>query len=357
MIPKIAIIGVGTYGEFHLRAFSEIEREGRAKLVGAADINADLLAKRHAEYGVATFLDYREMIAATDPHAVAIVTPDFLHREIALFCLRAGRHVLAEKPLDVTVEGCREMIAAAEENGRLLQVDFHKRWDPYHRELRQMVARGSLGEVLYGYAHIENRVEVPRDWFPGWAPRSSPVWFLGVHVYDLIRFIAQSDGLWVSATGSKKKLAGLGVDTYDAIQAKLLLKSGASFTIDTAWVLPDAHEAPVNQGIRVVGTEGMLELDTQDRGARGCFGRPALMQTLNLGFLQETRDRQGRPRYSGYGIEAIRDFVGNVSHLLAGGSLQDLAGNYPSGYDGLEATKIAVAVHASVSAGGAVVPV
>jgi predicted dehydrogenase len=342
----------------HLRAFSQMQREGRAELVGVADIDSEVLARRGAQYGVATFPDYREMVARTNPHGIAIVTPDFLHREIAVRCLRAGKHVLVEKPLDVTVAGCREVIAAAEENRRLLQVDFHKRWDPYHRELRESVARGSLGEVEYGYAYMEDRIEVPRDWFPEWAAQSSPAWFLGVHMYDLIRWITRSDALWVSATGMKKKLADLGIDTYDSIQAKIVLKTGASFTVDTSWILPEVHEAIVNQGIRVVGSEGMLEVDTQDRGARGCYAAPpgsARMQTPNLGFFQENRERKGLPRFSGYGIESIQDFALNVAHLVDGGSLKDLAGAYAGGKDGLEATKIAVAVHESASAAGAVV--
>jgi predicted dehydrogenase len=365
MIARIAVIGAGTFGEMHLRAFTQMEREGRARLVGVADIDAELVATRRSQYGVATFLDYREMIEKTNPDGVAIATPDFLHREMAVYCLNAGKHVLVEKPLDVTVEGCLEMITAAEANGRLLQVDFHKRYDPYNRELRDMIARGVLGEIHYGYVHMEDRIEVPRDWFPEWAARSSPVWFLGVHMYDLIRWITGSDGKFVCATGIKRKLLSLGVNTYDSVQAKLLLSSGASFVVDTSWILPDGHEAVVNQGLRVVGSEGMMEIDTQDRGARGCLTEPTDgraqkgpgMQTLNVGFFKEGKDQKGRAQYSGYGIDSIQDFALNVNYLLEGGSLTDLEGTYASGHDGLEATKIAVAAHKSVAAGGAVIPV
>jgi len=120
----------------------------------------------------------------------------------------------------------------------------------------------------------------------------------------------------------------------------------------------------VNQGIRVVGSEGMLEIDTQDRGARGCFsvvgagrgriGSPG-MQTFNPGFFMESRDAQGRTRYGGYGIESIQNFAENVKHLLAGGSAEDFRGTYADAQDGLEVTRIAVAVHRSAEAGGALV--
>jgi predicted dehydrogenase len=355
MIPRIAVIGAGKFGEMHLRAFSQMRREGRVELLGVADIDAELLARRGDEYGIPTFSDYREMIARTAPHGVSVATPDFLHREIALHCLCAGLHVLVEKPLDVTAVGCRDMMAAAERAGRLLQVDFHKRNDPYHRELKEAVARGDLGEVQYGYAHIEDRIEVPSEWLVEWAAQSSPAWFLGVHMYDLIRWIVGCEAAWVCATGIRRKLAGMGIDTYDSLQAKIVFENGAGFAVDTSWVLPDAHEAVVNQGVRVVGSEGFLEVDTQDRGARGCFGRPAAMRTPNLGFFHETAGADGRPRYGGYGIESIQDFAVNVTHLLDGGSLAAVSRTCPTGRDGLEATRIAVAVHESAHNGGAIV--
>lgn len=363
MPVRIAVVGAGAFGEMHLRAFSQMQREGRAELAGVADLNQELLAHRCEKYGVKGFTDYRKMIDETQPDGVSIVTPDHLHREIALACLTAGKHVLVEKPLDVTVEGCREMIAAADARGLLLQVDFHKRYDPYHRELHDMAVRGCFGEILYGYAYMEDRIEVPRDWLRKWAEQTSPAWFLGVHMFDLIRWVTGSDGFSVSATGLKKKLVSLGVDTYDAIQIKLVLASGASFSIDVSWVLPEGHEGVVNQGIRVVGTDGMMEVDTQDRGARCCLraptdGRPqegSGMQTPNLGFFRETRDSYGRPRYSGYGIESIQNFAENVSHLLRGGSMEAIRGMYAGGRDGLEASRIAVAVQQSLEAGGEVI--
>ncbi|MEW6358759.1 MAG: Gfo/Idh/MocA family oxidoreductase [Planctomycetota bacterium] len=350
MVPRIGVIGGGKFGEMHLRAFTQLQRDGKAKLVGLVDLNKDLLAKRKEEYGVKGFSDYMEMIEKAKPHAVTVVTPDHLHRKITVDCLKAGRHVLVEKPLDVTVEGCREMIAAADKKGLILQVDFHKRYDPYHQELEKLVAQGKLGEIEYGYAHMEDRIEVPRDWFPQWAPKSSPGWFLGVHMYDLIRWVIKSNGAKVTASGIKKKLKGIGVDTYDSIQAKILFESGASFTVDSSWIMPDGFEAIVNQGIRVVGTEGMMEVDSQNRGAESCFADGG-MQTHNLGFFKERKTKAGEPFFSGYGIESIQDFAFNVAHVLNGGKLRDIKGTFADGTDGLEVTKIAVAVHKSIETG------
>ena len=347
---RIAIIGGGKFGEMHLRAFTQLERDGQAKLVALCDLNEELLAQRRKEYGVKGYASYEEMLAKEDLDGVTVVTPDHLHRRLVVACLKAGKHVLVEKPLDVTVEGCDEMIAAADKAERILQVDFHKRFDPYHRQMAAQVAAGAIGQPLYGYAWMEDRIEVPRDWLRQWAGKSSPFWFLGVHMVDLIRFCTRAKGLSVFATGQKRKLASLGLDAFDCVNARVVFDDGSTFAVDTSWVLPDRFEAVVNQGIRIVGTEGIIEVDSQNRGAEACTAAEG-QQTWNLGFFLEERDKDGSPRWSGYGIDSIADFAHNINFLLRGGSLEQLAGKYVDGREARETTKIAVAAHQSLAAG------
>jgi predicted dehydrogenase len=349
---RIGVIGVGTFGINHLRCFRQLGYGGVAELVAAADINEKLLAERQAEFGMKAYADYREMLEKEKLDGVTVVTPDPLHRDIVIACAEAGKHILCEKPLDVTVVGCQEMIDACAQNKVLLQVDFHKRFDEYHLEMRRKIANDDIGRIQYGYSHMEDRIEVPRDWFPGWARNSSPAWFLGIHFYDLARFLMEANGKRVWATGCKGKLQSLGVDTWDSIQAKVEFTNGACVAFDTSWILPDGFEAIVNQGIRLVGEQGLIECDSQDRGTVSCT-ESAGMATHNMSFLRPRVDKQGREVWDGYGIVSIADFAENVNVLLAGGKLADLA-PYPSGTDGLEATRIAAGVHKSLEVGGIV---
>jgi len=349
-VIKIGIVGVGTFGVNHLRAFAQTAREGVAQAVAAADLNEQRLKEMAQQFGVGAYPSHRAMLEREELDAITVVTPDFAHREITLDALAAGKHVLVEKPLDVTAEGCREMVEAARGANLLLQVDFHKRYDPYHLEMERLMREGKLGEVLYGYCHMEDRIEVPRDWFPQWAGKTSPVWFLGVHFYDLVRWVMHSDARSVFARGQKKKLAGLGIDTYDSVQAQVEFQNGAVVTFDTSWILPERFEAIVNQGMRLVGTEGIMEVDSQDRGARSCFSATG-MQTHNLGFLREGSDKRGNTVWSGYGIESITDFAYNVAFLKGGGKLDELRGVFATGADGLEVTKIACAAEESLRTG------
>ena len=81
------------------------------------------------------------------------------------------------------------------------------------------------------------------------------------------------------------------------------------------------------------------------------------MFTPNLGLFIQSTDRWGKPEFAGYGIESIQDFALNLSYVLNGGDIAELAGKYPSGVDGLEVTKIAEAVQTSMGRGGELVAI
>lgn len=348
MAPRIGIIGAGVFGTLHLRVFSQLLKQGHISGVAFADLDPEVVARQARDFGLQGYTSYQAMFAAEHLDAVTVVTPDYTHRQIVLDALAAGCHVLVEKPMDVTIEGCIEMTQMAERQGRLLQVDFHKRFDPYHIKARQMVERGEIGAPQYGYAWMEDRIEVPRDWFKSWVHNSSPAWFLGIHMYDLLRWVTQAEVVSVYATGTKRVLAGLGLDTYDAISAHLNLANGACLSVDSSWILPMGFESVVNQGFRLVGDAGLMEVDSQHRGMQVCTNA-AGMGTPNQGFLAETQALDGSNQLSGYGVASLADFVQRVDHVRQGGALADLAGGYADGWDGLAATAVAVAVHESVA--------
>ncbi len=350
MSIRIGVIGGGTFGRNPLLAFRQLEHGGRAVLAGLADTNPELLRQRKEEFGIPVYEDHRRMLDEIETDAVSIATPDHLHREIALEALRRGKHVLVEKPLDLTEAGCRELIDLAEKNGRLLQVDFHKRFDPDHRAMAEAVRRGGLGDILYGHAHMEDRVEVPTRWFPGWAANSSPAWFLGIHFFDLVNWMLGDRPARVFATGQRGRLPGMEAETWNAIQTHVTYARGAAVTFQCSWVLPDEFEAIVNQGVRLVGSQGCWEVDSQDRGTASCLAGEG-MRTHNNHFLRERADKSGQITREGYGIDSIADFVENLEFLAAGHSLEDLRGKYPSGQDAMEATRVAAAAHASLESG------
>jgi len=348
---KVGIIGGGIYGTNLLKAYNQFQRENLCELKALADTKAKVLQEQCNNYSVTGYNDYRKMFEKEDLDAVAIATPDFLHREIAIEAAEAGLNIFLEKPMDVTVEGCQTIIDAVNKNGVFLEIDFHKRFDPPHVQLAKAVREGKIGEVEYGYSWMEDTIEVPTEWLKSWSAKSSPVWFLGIHFYDLMRWIINSEPIRVYATAIKKKLPSLGFDTYDSIQAKVEFENQISITFDSSWVIPKEFPSIVNQGCRLVGTEGIWEIDSQNRGVETVLNVDHRPMTPNFYFIREEKDFFGKSKYSGYGIDCMRSFIDHVNYLTNGGSIKELEGHYASGYDGLQATKIAVAVLKSVATG------
>jgi predicted dehydrogenase len=344
---RFAVIGGGTWGNNHLLAARQLEAEGKIDLVAIADQHEPTAAKQAAAYSIKKYVDYKQMIQEEELDAVGIATPDHLHREVALFAMEHGKHVLVEKPLDLTTSGCRKMVEAARKKQVVLMVDFHKRYDPYNMDVMQKVHAGKIGKPQVVYAYMEDKITVPLQMLKNWAAESSPFWFIGVHKLDLICWITGSEPKSIFAQGHKGKLAEHGIDAYDSVSARIVMEDGLSCTIDVNWIIPESFEALVNQGLRIIGTEGIVEIDGQDRGLRYSASDGG-MATPNLGSLNVQESPLGHKLVSGYYVDPIKDFLLNVYSLKNGGQLAQLEGHFPSGADGLRATRVAEAVDKSI---------
>lgn len=347
---RVGVVGGGIWGNFHLLACRDLEAQGVVELRAVAAKTEATASKQSKAFGIEGYTDYREMIEKQDLDAVTIATPDHLHREMCIFALEKGKHVLVEKPMDLSVSGCQAMVETAEKNNLLLQVDFHKRYDANNIDARAKVLAGKIGEPHYAYAYMEDKIIVPLEWLSAWASHSSPFWFIGVHKYDLVRWVTGREAISVSAHGRKGKLQKLGVDTFDSISASILMEGGLTCTVDVNWILPKQFDSVVNQGFRLVGSEGIIEIDAQERGLHYCFESEG-SQTPNLNALFAEETQFGSKAVKGYFVDPIKHFLFNARFLKSGGTLEKLSGHYPSGEDGLRVTQVAEAVEQSITEG------
>lgn len=325
---KVAVVGAGIYGINHINAHMA---NPNAHLVAVCDLNADLRRKIEEEFQVKTYADVDEMLENEDIDAVSIATPDCYHKEPALSAIRHGKHVLIEKPLATTIEDARAIIDAAKQANVRVAVDYHKRWDPASIQVKNELAKDSTGAVIRGYMSMDDVIDVPTKWF-SWSDQSSPVHFLGTHCYDLIRWYMGCEVTEVYAVGSKRYLSSMGIDTYDSIQAFLTFENGCHWTVENAWVLPEGF-AKNNDGRTQILTEhAMIRVDSQNRGIEIYDQHKG--KTPNYCFMQMF---EGRP--IGFGYDPIYDFVRCIQYNLP---------FVADALDGLEAEKIAEAVHKSV---------
>ena len=144
---NIGVIGCGYWGPNLLRNFAENET---AQLRWICDLDEDRLVSMSRRYPMArTTTDYRELVADPEVDAVAVVTPVATHFAIAQDLLRAGKHVLLEKPLAATVSESEELIELAEQNKRTLMVDHTFVYTGAVRKMKELLNQGELGDLLY----------------------------------------------------------------------------------------------------------------------------------------------------------------------------------------------------------------
>ncbi|HEX7916275.1 oxidoreductase [Rudaea sp.] len=178
---RVGLIGYGYAGKtFHAPL---IAATPGLQLACVASSDA---AKVHADWPqVEVVADAPTLIARDDIDLVVIATPNETHAPLARTALRAGKHVVVDKPFALDLDEARDLIATAKENDRLLSVFHNRRWDSDFLGVKQAIADGLIGRVVHFESHIDRfRPEVRARWREG-AGRGAGLWFdLGPHLID-----------------------------------------------------------------------------------------------------------------------------------------------------------------------------
>ncbi|MCZ6680862.1 MAG: Gfo/Idh/MocA family oxidoreductase [Candidatus Poribacteria bacterium] len=146
------IIGCGMIADFHSAAIAELEH---GKLVAVSSRNEDN-AKRVADrYQVDRYSDYNEMLKRSDLDMVCICTPSGAHRDPAVAAAKAGKHVIVEKPLEVTLDRCDDIIQACDDAGVRLCAIFNSRFSEGSQLVKKTIDSGRFGKITLGDAYIK----------------------------------------------------------------------------------------------------------------------------------------------------------------------------------------------------------
>lgn len=143
MPVRVAVVGAGYLGQHHARVYAELED---TELVGVVDTDVERAREVAERYGSRAYSSHREILSDTD--ALSIVVPTTSHYEVALDCIRAGKDVLIEKPITVTVNEAGELIHEAEKMGCILQVGHLERYNPGVIALSHLVRDPSYIEAI-----------------------------------------------------------------------------------------------------------------------------------------------------------------------------------------------------------------
>ncbi len=205
MENKILNIGVISCSGMATRHMDGVIQHPRANLVAICDTDVEKMNRVGDKRGIERrFTDYKELLAQSDIDAVIIVTPDQLHREMAVAALEAGKHVLCEKPLALNREDIEAIADAVKKSDKKFMVGQIARYTPAFKAVKDIIDRGEIGELMFiesEYAHDYEKIVKPGNW--RWDPLRNGVVGGGCHAIDLLRWIA-GDPLEVQAYSNHK---------------------------------------------------------------------------------------------------------------------------------------------------------
>ncbi len=342
------VIGVGA-GVFNMhRAGLEL---GTVEVVGVSDLNVAVGRQRASELGCAFFADYRQMLAEARPAVAVVMTPHPFHAEIAIDCLRAGCHVLTEKPMAVQVAEADRMIDAAADAGRVLAVNFQYRHRPEVRAARELVRSGALGqlqrvELVATWTRTGAYYEAA-PWRGTWAGEGGGVLMnQGIHHLDLLCYVVGAPSRVVGWTRTLLQR----IETEDTAQAMLEWPDGALGTLHLT-----TAEAGEPERLELVGTRGVARMEYRS-------GSPPAADLTFETFETDLRDHVAHdPRpYTAPGSHpapvAIEAGTGDHAAVYRDFHTAILGGTAPaaSGVDGRMSLELANAVIYSSHTGAAV---
>ena len=334
------IIGCGMIAAFHAKAI----KEAGGVLVGCFD-RIPLCAERIAkEYGCVAYDNLNEMLANPEIEIVTIGTPSGAHRDPAVAAAEAGKHIIVEKPLEVTLERCDAIIDAAKKADVVLSTVFPSRFHPSSVELKKAVELGRFGRLTLGDAIVKwYRTQEYYDsgvWRGTWAlDGGGALMNQAIHSVDLLSWLM---GPVIEVNALTGLLAHERIEVEDVAVANLRFKNGALGTLEATTAAWPGYL----KRIEIHGSTGSAVIEEED--------------IVKWDFM-ESRDEDAQIRasmdgkLSGGGGAADPAAIGHHAHAKQFKDVMEAieTGRAPAidGYEGRRSVEIITSVYESAKTG------
>lgn len=300
---KIAVVGVGSMGRFHLEAH---KINPNVELYALCDINEALLHERGKTYGVDRLYTNIDQMLEQLPEieAVDVVTWNCAHAECSIKSLRAGKHVFCEKPMAMNAKEAQLMYEAAKASNKKLMVGFVRRFGDDCIVAKNLIEQDIIGVPNYAKVSYLRRNGCPGGWFSD-KKRSGggPLIDIGIHVIDMAWYLmGMPRPLSVMASaiyGTQKGESSIGsytpsdvsnheaTDVEDMVAGMIRFENGAVMMADASYTLHIDHD--INR-IELYGNKGGLTID------------PDVCLHTNLGGYMMNNTILAKSRYEDYAL-------------------------------------------------------
>ena len=262
---NIGVIGCGKIAQ--VRHIPEYAANDKVKLVGFFNPTSSRAEDMADKYGGKVFLSAEELIADPEIDAVSVCSANYSHASLAIKALRAGKHVLCEKPMATTLEDCAAMVKAAQESGKRLMIGQNQRLAKAHVEAKKLLDEGLIGSVVtfrtaFGHGGPETWSIRPGNdtWFFDKSKAVMGVMAdLGIHKTDLIRYLLGQDVVKTTArlvTLDKKGPDGEKIGVDDNAICIYEMSGGATGTMTVSWT----HYGAEDNSTVLYGTKGIMRI-------------------------------------------------------------------------------------------------
>jgi predicted dehydrogenase len=266
---RVGIMGAGWPGQQHAKGY---DASGGYTIVAVADLIPARRERLQAEHKIArVYAEAKELVADKEIDAVSVCLPTFLHAPIAVAALRAGKHVICEKPPTLSAKEAKQIAAAANKAGKVVLYAVQRRFGGHEQAAKQAIAKGYAGDVYHARAGWMRTRGIPigTGWFTDKSRSGGGALIdIGVHALDLAWYLL----------GQPKPLSAFGVthsrfaelapkdvkyDVDDAAFALVRFEGGRSLELSTSWAI---NQPPQQQGTfcRLHGDKGAVDVYTPD---------------------------------------------------------------------------------------------
>jgi predicted dehydrogenase len=252
-ILRFGLIGCGRVAPRHAQSLRELDG---TRLVAVADIKESRAHRFAQEYAAQPYSDYRRLLERDDVDVVSICTPSGLHAQMAIDGMRAGKHVIVEKPMALSLTDADTMIRVAGETGQKLCVVLQNRYNPPMQDLRRVVDSGRLGRLLLGNATVRwyrPQEYYEDEWHGTWAMDGGALMNQSIHHIDALQWLmgdVENVFAYTATLAHKMEAEDVGV-------VALRFKSGALGTIEGSTV---TYPENLEGSVAIFGERGSVKV-------------------------------------------------------------------------------------------------
>jgi len=326
---RYAIVGLGDISQEAL--MPGVKHTGNSEITALVSSDREKLDALGERYGVQhrySYEEFSQLLASGEIDAVYLGTPNWRHAEFAIPALEAGIHVLSEKPLEVSADKCRAMIAAAERGNALLMTAYRLHFEPANLDAVRRIRAGELGELV-AFTSCFGQMVDPANHRSRSGIEAGPLFDMAPYPINAIRFLFGAEPLEVvSAIAVRHEEAGLGkLDDTIAVTLRMPGNRLAQFTV--------SYFTDQIDNLTISGTKGSIHMDSAFGYGEG---------------LEQFRKNSGSREHEVY--QATDQFGGELKYfsdcILKGRSVE------PDGEEGLADLLVIEAIAAALKLGGAV---